>query len=117
MDCAFWLQVLLTAIPIALTAFVEHMRRKYEKREQERQKAAEKLEKQANATALGLQSLLRNSIIQLHDKCLRDGRKKTYYDTQNMDFLYQAYHGLGGNGMVTDVYNDFKTFESIPREM
>lgn len=85
-------------------------------REESVQQEANELRAKTDAVSLGLQSLLRNSIIKLHDTCLKDGRQKTYYDAQNMEYMYMAYHGLGGNGMVTEIYNDFRNFKLIPSQ-
>ena len=115
MDFMFWLQLIAT-LGITLTGvwFGKRLDRKEkmrEKREQQREAETRLFRDRVEATGLGLQSLLRNSIIGLHRECIRNGRKKTYYDIQNMERMYEAYHALGGNGMVTEIYEDFKKFE------
>ena len=53
----------------------------------------------------GLLSLLRAEIIRSHDKYT----KKEYcpiYAKDALTKVYQAYHALGGNGTITQLYNE-----------
>ena len=124
MDIAFLSQAAMAVFSGLMSLFVGwygyRLKLREDKRqEQEREKEeaakreANELRAKTDAVSLGLQSLLRNSIIKLHDNCLKDGRQKTYYDAQNMEYMYIAYHGLGGNGMVTEIYDDFRNFKLI----
>lgn len=53
--------------------------------------------------AIGSQASLRNSIIQLAEKCLARGYITTIEKLNIID-MYNAYHDLGGDTYVTDRY-------------
>lgn len=48
----------------------------------------------------GLQAILRDRILQACDRCLDKGYLPIYA-RENIEHMYKAYHGLGGNGTVT----------------
>lgn len=110
------IQGALIAISAGFTLATAYLKRKMSQRAEEQEANARKVQQQAAAMELGLQSLLRVSIMQLHDKCRRDGRKRTYNEAHAMERMYEAYHGLGGNGMATEIFEDFKTFELVPNK-
>lgn len=51
--------------------------------------------------------LLRVQLIDYHDKYMKKGEIPTYA-YQNFCEMYEAYHALGGNGMVTKMFEDIK---------
>ncbi len=53
----------------------------------------------------GLQSILRAEIIRQHDKHTERGYCPLYAKDA-MVKVYEAYHALGGNGMMTRFYNE-----------
>lgn len=53
----------------------------------------------------GLQSILRAEIIRQHDKHIERGYCPLYAK-EAMVKVYEAYHALGGNGMMTRFYNE-----------
>lgn len=60
------------------------------------------------AMKLGMQAILRNDIIDLYNKCVAR-EPKAYirlYEITNLEAMYQQYHNLGGNGTITNLYND-----------
>jgi hypothetical protein len=64
-----------------------------------------KLSKREDALRNGVQSLLRNQLIEDHDKYI----KKGFCPINRKDAIrsgYEAYHELGGNGTITKLYND-----------
>lgn len=72
-----------------------------------------KVLKENNALKTGMQSLLRNNIIDAHDKYT----KKKYcpiYAKESLTKTYEAYHALGGNGVVTKLYNDIMALPEEP---
>lgn len=111
---ALSIQILLLFVSTGLTLFTAYLKNRISKRAKEQELNAKRIQRQAAAMELGLQSLLRVNIMQLHDKCISKGRKRTYNEAQAMERMYEAYHGLGGNGMATEIFEDFKTFELIP---
>lgn len=69
--------------------------------------------KEHEALNKGLCALLRNDIIQLHDKYM----EKEYipiYALDNVLKMYDAYHALGGNGTVTKLVEELKELPTEP---
>jgi len=66
---------------------------------------ANKSDRKANAT--GLMLLLRVQLIEYHDKYMKLGEIPSYvYD--NFCEMYESYHALGGNGMITKMFEEVK---------
>ncbi len=53
----------------------------------------------------GLQSLLRAEIIRQNEKYIERGYCPVYAKDA-LRRVYEAYHALGGNGVMTDLYNE-----------
>lgn len=62
--------------------------------------AAEKSEKDRDANSRGTMLLLRVQLIEYHDKYTAVGHIPSYA-YENFCEMYEAYHTLGGNGMIT----------------
>lgn len=61
----------------------------------------------------GLQSLLRAEIIRQHEKYTERGFCPIYAkDALRRE--YESYHLLGGNGVITDLYNDLIALPEFP---
>lgn len=61
----------------------------------------------------GLQSLLRAEIIRQHEKYTERGFCPIYAkDALRRE--YESYHLLGGNGVITDLYNDLIALPELP---
>lgn len=65
-----------------------------------------------DAIEQGMQALLRDRIIQAYNHYTDKGFCPIY-GRQNVESLYNAYHALGGNGTITELYNKLK---SLPTE-
>lgn len=61
--------------------------------------------KDRDANSKGTMLLLRVQLIEYHDKYMRLGEIPSYAYS-NFCEMYEAYHSLGGNGMVTKMYNE-----------
>lgn len=61
--------------------------------------------KERNANSKGTMLLLRVQLIEYHDRYTTLGHIPSYA-YQNFCEMYEAYHSLGGNGMVTKMYNE-----------
>lgn len=86
------LQTYLIVLPIALGYIVWLLQQ-------------QKKDKDANSK--GTMLLLRVQLIEYHDKYMKLGEIPSYaYD--NFVEMYNAYHTLGGNGMVTKMYNEIQ---------
>lgn len=63
--------------------------------------------KDRNANSRGTMLLLRVQLIEYHSKYMTLGEIPTYaYD--NFEEMYQAYHDLGGNSMVTKMHQEIQ---------
>ena len=56
-----------------------------------------------NPNSTGTMLLLRVQLIEYHDKYMKLGSIPSYA-YENFVEMYQAYHELGGNGMVTTIW-------------
>ena len=63
--------------------------------------------KDRDANSKGTMLLLRVQLIEYHDKYIRLGEIPSYAYS-NFCEMYQAYHSLGGNGMITKMYNEIE---------
>lgn len=86
----FLMQTYTIALPILLGYIVWLLKRQ---------------KKDRSANSKGTMLLLRVQLIEYHDKYMKRGEIPTYA-YQNFMEMYEAYHALGGNGMVTRMYDD-----------
>lgn len=61
--------------------------------------------RERDANARGTMLLLRVQLIEYHDKYTSQGYIPSYA-YQNFEEMYEAYHDLGGNGMVTKMHEE-----------
>ena len=86
------MQTYTVALPIVLGYIVWLLQRKKRDRD---------------ANSKGTMLLLRVQLIEYHDKYMEQGNIPSYaYD--NFIEMYEAYHELGGNGMVTKMYEEIR---------
>lgn len=91
---AHWLEWLFTAVIAVLSWFLKLLK----------DQLAE--EKQKNeAIADGMQSLLRESIVNNYNKWCVERGYCPIYAKESMKKVYKAYHNLGGNDVATDLYD------------
>ena len=79
-------------LPIVLTYIITLLRKQNKKRE---------------ANSRGTMLLLRVQLIEYHNKYMEQGEIPSYA-YQNFIDMYEAYHELGGNGMVTKMYDEIQ---------
>lgn len=92
----FFMQTYMIALPIVLTSLLGYVVWLLKEQKKER-----------DANAKGTMLLLRVQLIEYHDKYMKTQEIPSYaYD--NFVEMYEAYHALGGNGMVTKMYNEIK---------
>lgn len=63
--------------------------------------------KDRDASGRGIMLLLRVQLIEYHNKYMAEGEIPTYA-YQNFDEMYEAYHTLGGNGMITKMREEIE---------
>ena len=90
------LQSYYVAIPIILTALMGYIVWLLKKQKRDR-----------DANSKGTMLLLRVQLIEYHDKYMRLGEIPSYA-YENFNEMYDAYHKLGGNGMVTKMKQEIE---------
>ena len=98
-----WWQMLLAGVPSLLSGILL-----YEWKQQRNQSKIEETEKEQKRVAL-----LRDRLIIGMEDCIT----KEYAPISTVEILvsmYMAYHNLGGNGIVTEVYKKFIRLPHIP---
>ena len=75
-------------------------------------KHLKKEQKKNDAIAEGVQSLLRENIVQNYNK-YQDREYCPIYAKESIKRVYEAYHTLGGNDVATKLYN---TLLAMPEE-
>lgn len=90
------INIISIALPIILSALMSYIVFLLKEQKKDR-----------DANAKGTMLLLRVQLIEYHDKYVEEGEIPSYaYD--NFVEMYEAYHTLGGNGMVTKMYNEIQ---------
>lgn len=86
----YWIEFAFTAILAILSGVIRYMFVNF------------------RAMKLGMQALLRNDIINVYNKCVsREPKPYTrLYEVTNVEAMYIQYHALGGNGTITNLYED-----------
>lgn len=92
----FLFQTYLIALPIVLTALMGYIVWLLKKQKRDR-----------DANSKGTMLLLRVQLIEYHDKYMRLGEIPSYA-YENFNEMYDAYHKLGGNGMVTKMKQEIE---------
>jgi len=59
-----------------------------------------------NSIKNGIQAILRDDIIRTYNNCNKAGYVHLY-ELENITKMYSAYHALGGNNGVTELYQKF----------
>lgn len=92
----FFYQTYVTALPIILTALMGYVVWMLKNQKKDR-----------DANSKGTMLLLRVQLIEYHDKYMRLGSIPSYA-YENFCEMYNAYHKLGGNGMITKMMHEIE---------
>lgn len=120
----FALQLVLTFVSVVLSSvaayFVYLLKARDERREKEERDAkavarvyAEKKEKEHEALKNGVTAILRDRLMQTCEYYATQGWIPVH-SFENVVMLYTAYHDLGGNGIVSQLYDTLQTLPHIP---
>lgn len=71
--------------------------------------------KDRDANSKGTMLLLRVQLIEYHDKYMKQGDIPSYAYENFME-MYGAYHELGGNGMITKMYEEIQELHLAKKE-
>ena len=74
-----------------------------------------KQKKDRDANSNGTMMLLRVQLIDYHDKYMAEGTIPSYA-YENFCEMYEAYHVLGGNGMITKMFNEINDLHLKQKE-
>lgn len=92
----FFYQTYITALPIILTALMGYVVWMLKNQKKDR-----------DANSKGTMLLLRVQLIEYHDKYMKLGSIPSYA-YENFCEMYNAYHKLGGNGMITKMMHEIE---------
>lgn len=90
------MQTYTTALPVVLTGLMGYVVWLLQNQKKDR-----------DANSRGTMLLLMVQLIEYHDRYVAEGEIPSYA-YENFDKMYQAYKDLGGNGMVTKMYEEIK---------
>lgn len=90
------IQTYMVALPILLTSFLGYIVWLLKRQKRDR-----------DANSKGTMLLLRVQLIEYHDRYMKQGDIPSYA-YQNFVEMYEAYHQLGGNGMITKMYEEIQ---------
>lgn len=100
----FFLDTYTVALPVVLGYIVWLL--------QEQRKKAYLEDKKRDDNSKGTMLLLRVQLIEYHDKYMHRGEIPSYA-YQNFVEMYEVYHSLGGNGMVTKMKQEIDELHLI----
>ena len=103
------MEIFLMLLQALVTIIVGYVGVKLKKRDSEK----ETERKESEAIREGIRAVLRDRILQAYNHFRAKGIISVA-QLDNISNMYLAYHNLGGNGVVTDVY---KKLLRIPHEM
>ena len=98
------IQTYTTALPIILTALMGYIVWLLKNQKKDR-----------DANSNGTKMLLRVQLIDYHDKYMAKGEIPSYA-YENFCEMYEAYHALGGNSMVTKMYDEIQDLHLKQKE-
>lgn len=99
-----WLEWLYAIITFILGCLYRDVRKRLKDEQQK-----------GTAIAEGVQSLLRESIVQNYNK-YQDREYCPIYAKESMKKVYESYHNLGGNDVATKLYNTLLAMPEEPKE-
>lgn len=98
------MQTYLIALPIVLTSALGYVVWLLKQQKKDR-----------DANSKGTMLLLRVQLIEYHDKYMSLGDIPSYAYS-NFCEMYDAYHALGGNGMITKMYKEIQSLHLREKE-
>jgi hypothetical protein len=114
----FIIKTYTIVLPIILSYIVWLLQEQKKKAKQDAIERDERIKKEREmreANSKGTMLLLRVKLIEYHEKYMKRGSIPTYaYD--NFNEMYDAYHALGGNGMVTKMKNEIELLHLQSKE-
>lgn len=101
----FFMQTYTVALPIVLTALMGYIVWLLKNQKKDR-----------DANSKGTMLLLRVQLIEYHDRYMKQGDIPSYA-YENFIEMYDAYHELGGNGMITKMEHEIEELHLKKKEV
>lgn len=109
----YWVEWAFGAVITVLGFLIKGLYARVKKERLAREELAMKAAAETEALKSGMRSLLRRNIVEDCKRAMREG----YCDEDSRDTIsqmYNAYHALGGNGTVKDIW---ETAKHLPLEL
>ena len=108
----YWVEWAFGAALTVLGFLIKHLFSKVKKEKTAREALEAQAKAETEALKSGMRSLLRRQILADCKQAMVDGYcDETARDT--ITAMYDAYHGLGGNGPVSDAYNAMRALPMV----
>ena len=109
------LQIVISALVSAVVTIILGViiKRPLERRAEAAEKLAVEERKKQEAVMAGVQAMLRDRLLQGFRHYEQKGFAE-YDDRSNMENMYNAYHNLGKNGVMDNMYHKF---EQLPEHL
>lgn len=101
-----WVTIITIAIQCGFFKYLYAFLKENKRQEKIR---ADELRKREEARDKAIRSLLRSEIIGIYHKAEEKGYLPIY-NLENIDDMYYSYKILGGNGAITELYNQVKNY-------
>ena len=108
----YWLQVIFGGIISLLSLFTKYLFNLIQKEIKERDKKAKEESAEQDLIKAGVLSLLHDRIYQICQVYIKNGFI-TIRDLNNLEYLYDGYKGLGGNGTGEELYKRCKSLQIV----
>lgn len=102
----YWLEAVFGLMLAALSAGYRSLAAKFRQARAAEAAAIAKQKEENAAVKGGMCALLRDRIIQAYNYYVHDKGCCPIYARDSTQAMYEAYHALGGNGMVDDLMED-----------
>ena len=103
---------LIAAAATITVAVIEAKASRRRKQEDERHAQLVRLDHERterdDAIALGMKAMLRGQIINFYDQYHNQSKPLSVERKKELDEMYAAYHALGGNGTISQMYKNLK---------
>jgi len=114
----FWQPIIQSIIPTTVSLLlgfvIGRMNKKADKKDaleeanlEEQKQRADESDRNIKLVSDGICELLRVKLIEYHDQYMEKGSIPSYV-FDNFTSMYNTYHDLGGNGMITHMYEELK---------
>ena len=109
------ISAIVGSVVATVVAFIKQKAREPAERKEEEERQRQQFQDQVNLMLGAQLCLMRKELIHECEKYKQRG-KITVYGKDNIRKMYLIYHQLGGNGTVTDIYNEAMNLQLIEED-